>query len=273
MSSCLIFTLRINPNMHTDKTVPIVTQNLTQTGGTDGTLTVASTTGFFTNQLATLSGNGQSIELVVLDVESTNVLRMGQYFYPPFNSQPARTNAGVDLSAYTVAGAAVLRAGVQKKPDLNADQVPYFTYQPDPTSALRVYMVDPQGNYVAGTGNGSVTILNTSVSVNQTLAAATFQYAKATNTQITAGNSTQTQGFPLVTLARNTKIVQVFNSLNVGASLAFGGVETYNLEPGDSFSVDAGSDGLYWASGTAISVFYNAGITATTGTIRFVGQG
>lgn len=256
---------------HHDKTVPYVSQNLTTTGGTDGTLTVASTAGFYTNQEAMLSGNGASIALIVLDVASTTVLRMGQAVFAPFNSQPSRINSGIDLSAYTVAGGAAITAAAQPKPDVDAGNVEYFTFEPDPVSARRVMLVDQQGNYTS-LGNISVS-LPASLTTSQTYSSASFQYAKATNAQITAGNSNQTQGFPLVTLARNTKIIQVFNSLNVGASLALGGVETYNLEVGDSFSVDAGSDGLYWASGTAITVFYNAGVTATSGTIRFVGQG
>ena len=257
--------------MNHDKTIPSVSpQTLTLDGGADGTLTIASTSGFFTGQDTLLSGNGSSTKLVVLDVESTTVLRMGAYVYAPFNNKPSRIQAGINLSGFTVAGGANISAPTQAKPNTDAGNVIYYVYQPDPVAALRVMTVDQQGSYVSGGGGGnsSVTILNPIPTT-----ASSFQYAKATNSQITAGNSTQTQGFPLVTLSRNTKIIQVFNSLDAGISLALGGVETYNLETGDSFSVDAGSDGLYWASGTAISVFYNAGITATSGTIRFTGQG
>lgn len=259
---------------HSDKTIKYVTQTLTANGGADGTLTVTSTAGFYTNQIALLTGNGSSTELVVLDVESTTVLRMGQYVYAPFNNQPSRINSGVNLSSFTTAGGAAITAATQAKPNLDSNNIPYFVFEPDPVSAYRVMSVDQQGNYVTGGGgSSSVTVLNTVVTVSNNSTAANFQYAKVANATLTAGNSTQTQGFPLVTLARNTKIVQIFNTLNAGVSLAFGGVETYNLEIGEAFSVDAGSDGLYWASGTAITAFYNTSSTATTGSLRFVGQG
>ena len=255
---------------HFDKTVPYVSQNLTQTGGTDSTLTVASTNGFFTNQDCVLTGNGNSITLIVLDVESTTVLRMGQRVTTgQLGTNPSRINSGVDLSAYTVAGGAAITAAIQKKPGVDAGSIPYYVYEPDPIAANRVFLVDQQGN----PANVSVSInMSDTISFVATGTNANFQYARVAASSITSSNSTQTTGFPFVTLARDTKQVILFNSLNQDCSLSFGGVETFRLEAGDSFTVDAASDGLKWASGTVITVFQN-GTPPTTGSIRFTGQG
>ena len=266
-----------------DKTCPVVSQNLTVTGGTDSTLTVADTSGFFTNEKCMLTGNGLSVELIIAEVESSTVLRMAQYQYAPLGTVPSRINSGLDLSAYTVAGGAALTSiKGQPKPVLDAGSTPYYEHQPDPVSAKRVMLVDQQGNYanianisvtINASDTVSVSVLNASLTVSPVLTASNFQYAKIANATLTAANVNITNTIQIMSLSRNTKVIQCFNSLNAGASLTLNGVETYNLEVGDSFSVDAGSDGLYWAQSTTIGIFYNAGVTATTGSLRLVCQG
>lgn len=136
---------------HFDKTTPFITQNLSSTGGTDGTLTVPSTVGFFTNQDAILTGNGSSTALIVLDVESPTVLRMGQRVLTgQLGTNPSRINAGIDLSSFTVAGGAAITAAIQKKPNFAADSAPYYVFETDPISANRVILVDQLGTFTGG---------------------------------------------------------------------------------------------------------------------------
>jgi hypothetical protein len=145
---------------HHDKTVPYVSQNLQITGGTDGTVTVASTSGFYTNLDVNLVGNGSSTQLVVLDVEGPTILRLGQRVTTgTLGNNPSRINSGVNLSGYTVAGgAAIFSQDKIKKPDLAADSTPYYAFETDPISANRIILVDQLGTFTGG--NITTTTLN-----------------------------------------------------------------------------------------------------------------
>ena len=243
-------------------------------GTSSGIVTVASTAGLHTKQQVLISATGQpGLSLEVKEVLSTTTLRVGPIggLTASGQSTGGAGFTGTDLSAYTVVSSAAIFARQQEKIDGGSNSVIKDVYEAAPVVALRTMAVDTVGNYVAPNAV-SITVSNVTVTTNIVGTNSVFQYARVAASSITSANSSQTTGVAFVTLARDTKIIQIFNSLNQDISLSFGGTETYRLEPGESFSVDAFTNSLLWANGTVITVFQN-GTPPTTGSIRFVGQG
>lgn len=234
---------------HHDKVIDSVYRLLVTNGGADGTITVADTTGFYTNQECNLSGNGSVTNLVVLDILSDTVLRMGVRIPGVVPGQPSRIQSGASLTSFTVAGGANVYAPSQTKPNLDAGSVEYYSFESDPVSARRVFGVNSQGN----PGIAS--------------SAAVFQFAVISNASLTSGNSTITSGFPIMTFINNLKNLLVFNSFNQTVGLLLNNVEIFRLENGDEFVLDFNALGLHIPATYQLSV-YQLGTPPTTGTMR-----
>jgi len=137
---------------------PQYSANMSATGTTGGYVTVASTTGLYVRQKVVLSG-ATSLTGVIKEVLSATVARVG----PDDGVYPG---AGYDLSLFTPTATIFAPfQQIQYRGNSNPLQV---VYEAEPTKALRMMSVDPQGNYVSPgsvsiSGNISVTISSTDV--------------------------------------------------------------------------------------------------------------
>jgi len=242
---------------------PAVSQVLTVNGDATGILTVASTSGFYSNQLVALKGNSlTTLYLKVLEVLSATTLRVGS------RTADLGGHGGNSCAAFTTAAASSLAAPSQIKVLPGNDEIVSATYEAQPTTAMRVITVDRQGNYIdpSGAGSGLVTTINGSVSATTT--ASTFQYVKVANTTITAANANITTAFLVMSLSANTKILTVINTLNQTVGLTLNDVQFQELESSEGFTLDLGSNGKHINAALTVGIFC-VSTTSTAGTIRF----
>ena len=248
-----------------EKSWPVVSQALTVNGDVTGILTVASTSGFYSNQLVELKGTAlTTLYLKVLEVLSATTLRVGAV-------TAGLTNAGgVSCAAFTTAATSTLYAPSQTKVLPGNDEIVSSTYEAQPTVAMRVLTVDRQGNYIDPSGGTGTTTMNGSVTgaVSVTTTASVFQFVKVGNATITAGNANITTAYPVMTISANVKILTAINSLNQTVGLTFNGVQVQELESAEGFVLDLGSNGKHINVSTTVGI-YNVSATVTTGTIRF----
>lgn len=244
-----------------DRFWPQASATLTANGGSNGIVSVTSTTGFYSLQEIVLTATGVSpLEGEVKEVLSATQMRIGAR-----NKQP--NGPGQDLSAYTTGAGAQIIAPFQRKFAVDGNVFDYV-YESAPTVALRTLQVDPQGNYVTP---GTVSLTGT-VIVSVTTSNVVFQYARTAAASITAGNSSAGTALTIMTLSGATKIVAILNSLNQDVSLTYNGTEVSRFESGDGgLSFDLDTNGLQWASGAVIGIFHN-GTAPSTGSIRITAQ-
>ncbi len=237
---------------------PAVSQALTINGDVTGILTVASTSGYYSQQLVELSGTAlTTVPAKVLEVLSSTTLRVG-----------LRTadldGAGITCVAFTTAASSKITAARQQKVFPGNDEVTNATYEAQPSSAIRVLTVDRQGNYVDSSGGASGTV----VTVSATTSAATFQFVKVTSASITTANANITTAFLVMSVSANTKILTAINSLNQPVGLTLNRVQFQELEAGEGFVLDLGANGRQINASLTIGI-YNISVSTSSGTIRF----
>jgi hypothetical protein len=116
----------------------------TADGGEDGTVTLNDVENFKVKQKIVLSSNTQlDLRLEVKKVISTTILLVG----PIKDKQNPKGNllSRTNISAYTVADGAGIRAQEQDKVRLKPDDVWAAIYEQEPTVALRMFSVDYLG--------------------------------------------------------------------------------------------------------------------------------
>jgi hypothetical protein len=248
---------------------PTVTSNLSATGGSDGRLSLTSTYGFYVRQKVTLSSGASSITGEVKEVLSSTVLRMG----PDNGIIPG---AGLNLSAFLAGG--TLTAQYQQIQFHGNGNVPQIVYENEPTKALRVITVDPVGNYIDPSGSStpisvtvtglSVTVSNASLTIVVTASTgAAFQFTKVAAATITAGNASITQAFSAATVSATARIFAVLSSLDQAVGISVNGVQISELNQGESFGYDLGSNGRVLNSSSTIGL-WNISATSVTGSVR-----
>ena len=225
----------------------------TADGQTNGYVTITSTAGFYVNQNVTITSATKVGNYEVKEIISGTQMRVGLSTKnnhdsvaagSPFNyNLPGANGPASDMSGFTLSDNSYIFAPKQPRP-LRNDSLS-MAYMAEPIVAHRVYNV--------GTP-------------------ASFQYARVAAASVTSGNATVTSTFPVMTLARDTRLISVLSSLNADCSITLNGVETFRLESGDKFLLDLGSDSFYMAAGTVIGIFQN-GSVPTSGSIRITAIG
>lgn len=116
---------------------------LTANGGSDGKVTVSSTSGFKVKQLVNLKSTlPSSLEFRVQKVESETVLYLG----PKDGKIHSRSN----LSAFTTALSSTIEAVEQLRPSIPQLEYERAVYEEEPTIAKRVFLVDEFGDGIDG---------------------------------------------------------------------------------------------------------------------------
>src|ERR1017187_6831664 len=145
----------------------------TANGATTGVITVNSTIGLYTKQVVTITGTAlTALPLEIKEVLSPTTARVGAV---------GVGFSGTDVSAYTTSAAGAIFASQQEKKDGGSNSVIKDVYEAEPTVALRVFGVDSSGN--------------PGIASSQ----AAFQFAAVAAASVTAGNSTVTTGFAVMT--------------------------------------------------------------------------
>lgn len=245
-----------------DREWKVFSATLTANGGTDGTITVASTAGLYTHQTIQISGTALTTQnLVVREVLSSTQARLGL----PVNNNTPYSNAGVNLSAYTTAASSVVYADKQNKHSSGSNSAIENVYEQMPVVALRVLSVDTVGNPVnsAAGAPGNVTISNASITTTPATAAASTQvgtlgFAAITGTNVGTANT-------IMTLTGNAKELIISNSNNNGVSIAIGASEAFRVGL-TSPVIPLYANGSVLASGSVLKIFLT-GSASTAGEI------
>ncbi len=212
-----------------------VSQALLVNGDATGVVTVASTAGFYSGQLVEVSGTAlATLQLKVLEVLSATQMRLGAV-------AQSYEGSGTSLASYTVAASAVVVAKRQPKTFIGNDEVIASVYEAQPVTALRVFPTGPD---------------------------ASFQFLKASNSSVTAGNASVTQAFTVGTLTSDAKILSCFNSLNQPVGVSLNGRQIMELESSERITYDLAANGSQINASTTIGV-WNISATSTSGSIRF----
>jgi hypothetical protein len=128
------------------KWLSVVAVPLTADGSPFGVVTVADTTGFKVKGFAFLKGSTTP----PLQVQVQRVLSSTQMIVGPIGSTPAPNNY-TDVTAYTVADAAMIAFPEQDKNKIKPDDIDQAVYEADPTVAIRTVFVDQYGNFYNAT--------------------------------------------------------------------------------------------------------------------------
>lgn len=155
-------------NMAIERKWEAVSQNFTGDGNQDGLIPVANASGFFAKQRAVLTSNTQQKLIIEVRRVTATTIQVG------LPGSPFTTYT--DVSAYTLADAANIRADEQDKPILKPDEIWQAIYQRDPAVALRELLVNkfgvPIDTVVDGDGNtrlavdANITIDNITVDID-----------------------------------------------------------------------------------------------------------
>lgn len=128
--------------------VAVSPQLFTTDGTSDGKLTVVYSGFFKVKQQVTITSNVQPpLEVEVKRINSINDIEVG-----PRGKIEART----DLSNYTVAAGANIRANEQFRPLIPQEEVIRAVYEEEPVVAYRVIGVDQDGNTINWSEDGLV---------------------------------------------------------------------------------------------------------------------
>jgi hypothetical protein len=130
-------------------------QAFTSDGDANGIVPVADSYGFYTGMSVAVTASGlPSLYLKVKIVYSQTQISVG----PPQEGIDARTN----ISAYTVAGGAMVAAGMQVKPQIQPPEIFNAVYERDPVTAWRTKLVDQYGQSINASNplpvNATVTV-------------------------------------------------------------------------------------------------------------------
>lgn len=234
-------------------------KTLTANGATSGILTVADTTGLFVRQQATLSATGTAS----LDGEIKEVLSSTQFRFGPANGNIPGT--AYDCSVYTTALSSLIFTPKQAMVYSFAEEATHMAYDTEPIRALRVTLVDPQGNYAA-TEISSVSVSNT-INVSVTGSQATFQYAKVANTVITASNNSVTTAYLIMTTGGASRVFTAVSTMDQYVGVSVNGTQVTELGNGESYSIDLASNGRSLNASSTIGL-WNISTTSATGTVR-----
>ena len=125
-------------------------------GGADGTITLSSTAGFKVKQSVVVS----AISLPNKDLEVKKVLSATKLIVGPVVTT-GKLIAREDLSLYTVASSATIRAAEQKKALLPPNDIIQAVYEQEPAVAIRTLPVNQLGNPTTNMdGSYNVNVLN-----------------------------------------------------------------------------------------------------------------
>lgn len=117
----------------------IPAQSLTQNGNTGGDVYIADACLFYVKQQVVLSAVGQpDLTCEVKRICGPTRLMVGE------KGKGIKNN--IDISAYTIAGSATIRAAEQGRPPIKPQDIDRATYEEEPTMARRVFNVDRCGN-------------------------------------------------------------------------------------------------------------------------------
>lgn len=119
----------------------------TSNGGSDGTITVVSVENLKVKQDVTIEATGQpTLSLEIKKIISYTQLKVGPRNSKPGNNSSYNLKTYTDLSSYTVANVATIRAAAQSKPRIKVDDIWQAVFEREPTIALRNFLVDTIGN-------------------------------------------------------------------------------------------------------------------------------
>lgn len=128
--------------------VAVPPQLFTTDGTADGKLTVVYS-GFFKvkQQIIVVSNTQPPKELEIKRINSVNEIEVGP---------KGHINNREDISAYTVAGGANIKANEQVRPSIPQEEIIRAVYEEEPVVAYRVIGVDQNGNTVNWSEDGLV---------------------------------------------------------------------------------------------------------------------
>jgi hypothetical protein len=127
-------------------------------GGSDGKITLLSTSGFKVKQNVTLKAIGQPNLLV----QVKRVLNSTTLFVGPITSD---INSRLDISNYTVLLGATIEAGFQSRINITNTDITRACYDEEPTLAHRNVLVDEFGKYYNSTNSFPVSLSSGSISI------------------------------------------------------------------------------------------------------------
>ena len=128
-------------NITEKKFLSIPVSPLTSDGGQYGQIETILAFRFKVGQIAILSADNQpDLQVKVNRVNSATELEVGQF--------DKNIVSRIDLTAYTVAQNASIRALEQSRPNIAPDDVWRAVYAEEPATAMRTVLVDGIGNYI-----------------------------------------------------------------------------------------------------------------------------
>lgn len=117
----------------------IPAQSLTQDGNTGGDVYIADACLFYVKQQVVLSASGQpDLTCEIKRICGPTRIMVGE--------KGKGIRNVIDISVYTVAGGATIRAAEQGRPPIKPQDIDRATYEEEPTVARRVFNVDKCGN-------------------------------------------------------------------------------------------------------------------------------
>ncbi len=233
---------------------PQYSATMSATGSAAGYVSVTSTSGLYVRQQITLSG-ATSLTGVVKEVISSTQFRFG----PDDGNYPGTATSVLSF----VAGDKVF-APYQPIVYHNNNGAINVSYECEPTKAIRVFTVDPQGNYIDPSGASTPL----SVTSTNSTSAATFQFIKVAAASITAGNASITQAFNAGTITSAARIFGVVSSLNSATGMSLNGVQVFEFNQGEAYTDDLAEANRVINASTTIGL-WNVSVSSSSGSIRF----
>jgi len=249
-------------------------QTFTANGGSDGTITVADTAGFFVKQEVSLTSATQPrATYQVKRVTSPTTLKVG--------SVSRSLDDFTDVSAFLLADGAQIYAAEQVRPSIDYVFVLRHVYQEEPAVALRVLQVDQYGSPIGG-GGGVASDVNVikwggaATSLGQKDMAHSVPVVLASNQpalpvllsldpvvpQFNVVNgvniigNTPATAVTLLTATVDRKIFTLRNTLNRRVRITLNGAPWLALENNMGASFDFASNGKKLVAGDVVGAYY-----------------
>ncbi len=203
--------------------------SLTSDGTTEGVLQVTDTIGFFFGMQATLKNNA-SLQLTVYikRVVNSTTLWVG--------AAKGGLDHNVDISAFTVATASTIEAGMQNKSTVPMEARLLATYATDPIDAWRVEQVDPYGNPYTGSNplpvaiEGSITVSDVHV-LGRSPANNELDVNADGSINVDIVNTNPIDVNVVNTAPSNKTVVNIYNEVNSVAMNSLTTIVTYTVPP------------------------------------------